>query len=49
MKKPMIWMFCLIILGLNGCASMHDDQGWEHLGDPETHQDTTPYIFKHEH
>ncbi len=39
-------LFSVLLLG---CASLHDNQGWEHTGDSETHQDSTPYIFKHEH
>jgi len=38
-----------LAMALNGCASLHDDKGWEHEGDPETHQDSSPYLFEHRH
>jgi len=49
MKKLVLAMGLMLIFTLSGCASMHDGQGWEHMGDPETHQDSSPYIFEHDH
>ena len=39
----------LSVLWLSGCSSMHDGQGWEHAGEPETHQDDQPYTLEHKH
>jgi len=32
-----------------GCSNMHDGQGWEHEGDSNTHENSTPYLFEHKH
>ncbi len=48
MDKTIILVVFLSAL-LMGCTGLHDSKGWEHTGDPETHQDSKPYILKHEH
>lgn len=45
---PML-VFLLATAGMSGCAKLHDDKGWEHEGDPGSHEDATPYIFEHRH
>ncbi len=44
-----VMALCLLSLLMLGCRSLHDGQGWEHMGDPQTHQDEQPYVLKHEH
>jgi len=39
----------LLLLATAGCAPLHDGAGWEHTGDPATHQDASPYILEHRH
>jgi len=45
------WMGMLMVAALlmSGCSSLHDGEGWEHEGDPETHSDSKPYLFEHKH
>ncbi len=46
---------CLLLMAfaamlvMSGCSALHDGSGWEHTGDPVTHQDTQPYILEHDH
>jgi len=49
MNKVMIITIVVISAWLGGCSSLHDGQGWEHTGDPVTHEDTQPYILEHDH
>ncbi len=41
-----VWFFFVL---LSGCSALHDGAGWEHTGDPVTHQDESPYVFEHRH
>ncbi len=34
---------------VSSCSILHDEKGWEHQGDSETHQDSQPYILEHKH
>jgi hypothetical protein len=46
------WILVAIALSslwISGCSTMHNGKGWEHTGDPETHQDDQPYILEHQH
>jgi len=45
----MLFVALLMALFSSGCSGMHDGKGWEHSGDPATHEDSKPYIFEHEH
>jgi outer membrane murein-binding lipoprotein Lpp len=47
--KWMLPAIVLSVLWISGCSSMHDGQGWDHSGDPETHQDDQPYTLEHKH
>lgn len=47
--KRIIFIAILFSAFLMGCTSLHDNKGWEHTGDSETHQDSEPYVLKHEH
>lgn len=47
--NPLLLAAILIAVWSSGCASLHDGKGWEHGGNPSTHQDATPYVFEHKH
>jgi len=47
--KNILLILLFISFTTTACSSMHDGKGWEHEGDPNTHADTTPYIFEHKH
>jgi len=47
--KRFIFILIFGALLMSGCSSLHDGKGWEHEGDPETHADSTPYLFEHKH
>jgi hypothetical protein len=47
--KWILVAMALSSLWIGGCSIMHDGKGWEHTGNPETHQDNQPYILEHQH
>ena len=51
MMKNNHFLLAAIFIALlsSGCASMHDDQGWDHMGNPTTHEDDASSIFEHRH
>jgi len=49
MRNVLMTMLFISIASLNACSSLHDHAGWEHEGDAETHEDSTPYLFEHKH
>ncbi|MDQ6991051.1 MAG: hypothetical protein Q9M11_04895 [Mariprofundaceae bacterium] len=50
MKKHQFLLLTIVVALLSsGCASMHDGEGWEHMGDSITHQNRTSSVFEHRH
>jgi len=49
MKIGLVIFTFWALLGLNGCSSLHNGQGWEHKGNAETHEDSSPYLLEHKH
>jgi hypothetical protein len=49
MNKLTTVAMTIAAIWIGGCAMIHDGKGWEHTGDPETHQDDQPYILEHKH
>jgi hypothetical protein len=49
MNKIMVFTMILTAFWISSCSSLHDGKDWEHMGDPETHQEDQHYILEHKH
>ncbi|MDX8390367.1 MAG: hypothetical protein R8M38_07735 [Mariprofundaceae bacterium] len=49
MNRSILFIIVTAAMWLASCASMHDKKGWDHTGDPKTHQDNQPYLLEHRH
>ncbi|GAV20615.1 hypothetical protein MMIC_P1587 [Mariprofundus micogutta] len=49
MNKMLAVAMVLVATWIGGCSSMHDGKGWEHKGDPITHENNQSDVFEHRH